>query len=194
MVAGRRGDVNAHLELARRFGRALGFELRDLAIDLALFPRGISDRGVGGRDLLTDRAKRRPPFGDRARFALFTEPGGGRFGKPLREFAPRNRRIDCSLQIGALVLERFDALVEFGQVDRRRRTRRPRIDRADGEFCARLAFDAEGGRIERERKIPGDQRAVAGGNVQRDDTGDGGAIGIDGDGVDRRCGVDVCGP
>jgi hypothetical protein len=98
------------------------------------------------------------------------------------------------LQIGALVLERFDALVEFGQVDRRRRTRRPRIDRADGQLGTRLAFNAEGRRIERERKILGDQRAVAGSKVQCNDAGDGGAIGVDGDSIDGRFGVDIGGP
>src|SRR5205807_7542123 len=118
-----------------------------------------------------------------ARLALLAKAGGRGFGKALREFAPRGRPVDRALQVGTLVLQRLDALVKFGEIDRRRRTRRPCIDGADGELGARLTLDAEGGWVERERKILGDQRAVAGGEVERDHAGNGGAIGIDRDGV-----------
>ena len=100
-----------------------------------------------------DRGKGRAPFGDRPRLALLADSGRRRFGKALGEFAPRGGGIDRALQIGALVLQRLDALVEFGQIDRRRRARRPCVDRADGEFRARLALDPQRGRIERQRKI-----------------------------------------
>ena len=142
-------------------------------------------------DFLGDRGKGRAPFGDRTRLALVAESGRRGFGKALGEFAPRGGGIDRALQIGALVLQRLDALVEFGQIDRRRRARRPGIDRADGEFCARLALDPQRGRIERQRKILENSGIVAGRKIERDDARDAGAIGIDGDGIDRRGGVEI---
>jgi hypothetical protein len=103
----------------------------------------------------------------------------------LGEFAPRRGGVDRALQIGALVLQRLDAFVEFGQVDGRRCARRPGVDGADGEFRARLSFDPQRGRIQRQRKILQNGRMVARRKIERDNTGDACAVGIDGDGVDR---------
>ena len=48
------------------------------------------------------------------------------------------------MQVGALVLQRLDALVEFGQIDRRRRARRLCVDRSDRELRVRLTLDPRG--------------------------------------------------
>jgi hypothetical protein len=188
---GRRGDVDPYLQLARRLGRAIGFELGDLAIDLALFSRGIPDRGIRGRDLLGHRGEGRSPFGNRPRLTLVADAGGRGFGKALGKLAPRIGRVDRALQIRSLVLQSFDALVEFRQIERGCRARRPRVDGPDGQLCARLALDPQGGCIEAKRKVLCDQRRVARGQIQRDDAADARAIGIDGDGIDGRCRVQI---
>jgi hypothetical protein len=60
-------------------------------------------------------------------------------------------------------IHQADALVEFGQVGRRRRARRLCVDRADRELHARLPLDTQRGRIERQGKILQNGRIVAGG-------------------------------
>ncbi len=188
---GGRREFDPDFQLARRLLRPVLFEPRDFAVEFALLALGVADRGVGAGDFLADRGKGRAPFGDRPRLALVADSGRRRLRKSLGEFAPRGGRIDRALQVGALVLQRLDALVEFGQIDRRRRARRFGVDRADGELGARLALDPQRGRIERQRKILEHGRIVAGGKIERDDARDAGAVGIDGDGIDRRTGVDI---
>ena len=184
-------EFDPDFQPARRLLRPVLFETRDFAVEFALLALGIADGGVGAGDFLADRGKGRAPFGDRPRLALVADSGRRRIRKSLGEFAPRGRRIDRALQIGALVLQRLDALVEFGQVDRRRRARRFCVDRADREFRARLALDPQRGRIQRQRKILENGRILAGRQIERDDPRDAGAIGIDGDGIDRRTGGHV---
>ena len=113
-------------------------------------------------------------------------PGGRGFGKALGEFAARGGRIDRALQIGALVLQRLDALVEFGQIDRRRRARRP----ASIAPMVSFAPASPSTRSEDGSSVSGKSfatsRVVARGKIERDDARDAGAIGIDGDRIDRR--------
>ena len=123
--------------------RPVLFETRDFAVEFALLAFGIADGRVGAGDFLADRGKGRAPFGNRPRFTLVADSGRRRLRKSLGEFAPGGRRIDRALQIDPLVLQRLDALVELGQVDRRRRARRVCVDRTDREFCTRLALDPE---------------------------------------------------
>ena len=82
-------------------------------------------------------------------------------------------------------------LSSLGQIDRRRRARRLGVDGADGELCPRLALDPQRGRIQRQREIFRHQGVVAGRKVERDHARDAGAIGIDGDGIDGRGGLDI---
>ena len=71
----------------------------------------------------------------------------------LGEFAPRGGGADRVCKIGVFVLQRLDALVELRQVDRRRGTRLPGVDSADGERRTRLALDPQRGGIERQGEI-----------------------------------------
>ena len=185
------GEFDPDFELARRFLRLVVFQPRDFAVEFALLALGIADRAVGGRDFLTNRCKSGAPFGDRTRLALVANSGRRGFRKTFGEFAPRSGGIDRALQIDALIFQCLDALVEFGQIDRRRGARRIGVDRADGELGARLALDPQRGRIQRQRKILQNGRIVAGGKIERDDAGDAGAIGIDSDGIDRRSGIQI---
>lgn len=123
---------------------ALAFrvELGDLPVDLAQLARGVADSRIGARNFLADRGKGRAPFGDRPRLPFLANTHGGGFRKVLGKLAPRIRRIDRALQIGALIVQSPDALVQLGQVDRRR-ARRTRVDRADGELCARFTLDPD---------------------------------------------------
>ena len=132
---GGRREFDPDFQLARRLLRPVLFEPRDFAVEFALLALGIADRSVGAGDFLADRGKGRAPFGDRPRLTLVADPCRRRLRKALGEFAPGGRRIDRALQVGPLVLQRLDALVEFGQIDRRRRARRFCVDRADGEFA-----------------------------------------------------------
>ena len=141
-----------------------------------------------------DGRERGAPFGDRPRLALFSQSGRRGLREALGECAPRGSCGDGALQVDALVVQRLDALVEFGQIDRRRRAWRPGVDRTNGESCAPLTLDPQRRRIERERKILQDGGVVAGRKIERDNARDAGAIGIDGDGIDRRGGVHVSRP
>ena len=142
---GRRGggEIDADLDLVRRLARPVLLEPRDLTVDVALNALGVADRRVGGRDFLGDGREGGAPFGDRTRFPLVAEAGGRGVREALGEGTPRVGRGDRALQVGAFVLERLDAPVEFGQVDRRRRVRQPRVDGADGEFGAGLTLDPQ---------------------------------------------------
>ena len=121
------GEIDPDLELARRLARD-PLQPRDLAIDLALLALGIADRGIGGGDFLRDRGKGRTPFGDRPRLALVADARRRRFGELLGEFAARGGGRHRAFQIVALVLQRLDALVEFGQIVRRGARRPGSID------------------------------------------------------------------
>jgi hypothetical protein len=109
----------------------------------------ITDSSVCGRDFLRDRSKGRAPFGDRPRLTLVTYSRRRRLGKALGEFATRGGCGNRTPDIGALVLERFDALVEIGQIDRRRGTGRPGVNRANGQLCARVTLYPQRGCIQR---------------------------------------------
>jgi hypothetical protein len=97
----------------------------------------------------------------------------------------------ASLQIGALIVKRLDALVDLGEILRQQRPRQLGVDRADRELRSALALDPQRGRIEPHREIPGDERVVAGRQIQRDDAGDARAIGIDGHGIDLRGRIEI---
>ena len=174
--------------------RPVLFETRDFAIELALLALGIANGGIGAGDLLADRGKGRAPLRDRPCLTLVADSGRRGIRKSLGEFAPRGRRVDRTLQVEPLVLQRLDALVEFGQVGRRRRARRFCVDRADRELGARLALDPERRWIKRERKILENSEILARRQIERDDPRDACAIGIDGDGIDRRAGGHVSRP
>ncbi len=103
----------------------------------------------------------------------------------LGKFPARGGRIDRALQIGALVAQRLEALVEFGQIGGCRSAWRFGIDRADRQFGVRLAFDPQRRHVEAERKIVEHNRVIARGQIERDHARDAGAVGIYGDGVDR---------
>ena len=184
-------EVHPHREFGRRLGSTIGFKPRDLAIDVALLALRIADRAVGAGDLVGDRGKRGAPFTQGPRLTLLAETSRRAFGEALGEFAPRLRRSNRAVEIGVLVLERLDALVQLGQVGRRHRPLRARVDRTDRQPRASLALDPQRGRIERQREILRHKRVVAGGKIERDDAGDGRSIGIDGDGVDRGSAVDI---
>jgi hypothetical protein len=127
-----RCEFDLDFQLARRLLRPVLFETRDFAIEFALLAFGVADGGVGAGDFLADRGKGRAPFGDRPRLALVADPYRSNIRKSLGEFTPGGGGIDCALQIDALVLQRLDALVEFGQIDWRGGARRFCVDRADG--------------------------------------------------------------
>jgi hypothetical protein len=61
-----------------------------------------------------------------------------------------------------------------------------RTSSADDEPRLRVAFDPQRRRVEPRRKVAGAQHAVALRQLDMDDPCDGGAVGIDGDGIDRR--------
>ena len=191
--SGRRGGgkIDPDLELARRLGRAIRLEPGDLAVDVPLLAFRLADRGVRAGYFLRDRGKGGAPLVDRTRFALLAQPRGRALRKALGELAARVGRVDRAFEIAALVLQRLDALVEFRQIDRRRGTRRPGVDGADGELRSCLALDPKRGWIERQREIVGHQRSVAGSKIGRQDARNAGAIGVNGNSIDRGRGVDI---
>ncbi len=185
------GKLDPYLEMARRFGAAIGFEARQFAVDVALLACGVADRAVGGCDFIRHRRERRAPLADRARLALLADPDRRGLGEVLGEFAPRLGRADDPLQILALIPQRLDPLVDVGQVGRRHQVRRSRIDGADRQLGAGIALDPQRGRIEPHREILRDERVVSGRQVQRDDAGDARAIGIDRHSIDLRGRIEI---
>ena len=183
--------IDSDLELARRLDRAIRFEPGDLAVEVALLALRVADRGVGARDFVGDHRERSAPLGDRTRLALLANSRRRGFRKTLGEFAARRGGGNRTVEIGALVPQGFDALVDFGLVDLRHGARRAGVDRANGEFCCRLTLDPQRGRVERQREILRHHRGVARGQIECNDARDAGAIGIDGDGLDRRIGVNI---
>ena len=109
----------------------------------------VTDSSVCHRDFLRDRSKGGAPFGDWARLALVTNSRRRRLGKALGELATRGGGGDRTPEVDALVLERFDALVEIGKIDRRRGTRRPGVNRANSQLCTRVTLHPQGGCIQR---------------------------------------------
>ena len=107
------GEIDPYLELARRLDRAVRLKSRDLAVDIALLAFRFADRSVSGRDLLRNRNKGSAPFGDRTRFAFLAYSRRRGFRKPLGEFAARGGGGNRALEIGVLVLQRFNTLVEL---------------------------------------------------------------------------------
>ena len=143
------GKIDPHLELAGWLDRAIGFQPGDLAIDVALLAFRVANGGVRGSYFLRNRGKGRAPIGDRTGLTLLTNSRRGGFGKTLGEFATRGGSRNRALQVGALVLQRLDALVEFGQIDRRCCAGRPGIDRPNGKPGTGLALHPQRGGIER---------------------------------------------
>ena len=162
-----------------------GLKPRDLAVDVALLELRLANGGIGAGDLLADRREGRAPFAERTRFAFFAEAGGRGLGKALGEFAASAA---ASIAPCRSARSSFSASMRLSIRTGRpaARARRPCVDRADRELGAAFALDPQRGRIQRQRKILRHQRGVAGGQVERDHAGDAGAVGIDGDGVDRR--------
>ena len=190
---GRRGGckLDADLELARRLDRPIRFQPRDLAVDVALLVLRVTDRGIRGRDFLGNGGERRAPLGERTRLAFLAQPRRRGLRKALGEFAARGGGADRVGEIGVFVPQRLDALVEFRQIDRRRGARLLGVDGADGELRARLSLDPQRGRIQRQGEILRHQRVVAGGKIDRHDARDAGAVGINGNGIDRRGDIEI---
>ena len=111
---------------------------------------------------------------------------GEDFGKPQGEFLARGRGLDLVVETAALVAERLHAVFELRIERRPFRPRRTRVDAADDEPRLRVAFDAQRRRVEPGREVAGAQHAVALRQIDMDHAGDGGAVGINGDGIDRR--------
>ena len=179
--------------LLRRRGVALGFEPRDLAVDVALLDLGVADRVVGGGDLLGDGGEGGAPFGERTRLALLAEAGGRRLGKALGELAARGRSRDRAVERGALVAQRLDPPVDLRQVRRRRRPRR----RASTAPMTRRAPPSPSTRSDDGSSVSGKSRSSSvespAGRSSRIGADHRRAVRIDGDGVDLGAGFDLGG-
>jgi len=183
---GIRRKVDPYLHLARRIGIALGLQPGHFAIDLALAQARLADRAIRNGDLLGHRGEGRPPFRKRPRLTLFAERDRRSFREPQGEFLSRRCGLDLVVETAALVAERFHAVFELRVERRPFRPRRPRIDPADDEPRLRVAFDPQRRRVEPRREVAGAQHTVALRQVDPDHPRDGGAVGIDDDGIDRR--------
>ena len=95
-------QVDADFELLGRRGVALGLKPGDLAVEVALLDLGVTDRVVGGGDLLGDGRERGAPFAERPGLALLAKARGRRFGETLGELAARRRGRDLAIERRAL--------------------------------------------------------------------------------------------
>jgi hypothetical protein len=111
----------------------------------------------------------------------------------LRKRLARGLGRDSVVEAGALVAQRLDPLFNLGRRHDALDTRRPRIDRPNGDACRRLAFDAQRGRIETGWEVARDQRRVALRQIDGDQASYGGPVRIDRDGVDGGTNVELCG-
>ncbi len=110
----------------------------------------------------------------------------------LGERLARVRRLDLVVETAALIAQRLDAVLQRGIERRPIGPRRSRIDRADDEACLPVALDPQRCGIEGGREIAGAEHAAALRQVDMDDAGDGGAVGIDRDGIDLRGDIGLC--
>src|SRR5439155_5320761 len=114
--------------LARRVCGALGLELGQLAVDLALAQLRLANGVGGGGHLVGDGLKGLAPLRERTgrTLTLVTQAGGGAFRKAFGEFAAGGGGGDLVVERAALVAQRLDAPLDRG-IDRRpvgaRRTR-----------------------------------------------------------------------
>ncbi len=109
-----------------------------------------------------------------------------------RELLTRVRRFDLIVEAAALVAQRLDAVLQRRIERRPVGPRRPRVDRADHEPRLPIAFDPQRCRIEAGREIARAEHAAALRQVDMDDSGNGGAVGIDRDRVDLRSDIGLC--
>ena len=109
-----------------------------------------------------------------------------------RKLLARVRRLDLVVEAAALVAQRLDAVLEHRIERRPVGPRRPRIDGADDEPRVARALDPQRRGIEAGREIARAKHAAALRQVDMDDAGDGGAVGIDRDGIDLRADVGLC--
>ena len=178
--------VEPHLHLARRVGLQLGRKPRELAIDLALLELGVADRRVGRGDLFGNRRKRGAPFGERTRLALVARSKRRMLGEALGKLLAHGLGGNPIVEHRAFVTQGFDPFFDFGRRHRPFGTRRTGIDRPDDEPRRAFALDAQRGRVQSGREVARDERRVAGGQFDTDQTRNRRAVRIDRDHVGRR--------